>query len=97
MAARTFVAPDGTSWQAWDVIPGQHANWPEQARRTLPAALGGGWLCFASATEKRRLYPIPAAWDAASDLQLWAHCLDASVVQRGRAARAEEESLASPA
>ena len=82
MAERLFLAPDGTSWHAWDVIPGQHLDWPSQARRHLPDALDGGWLCFESAGEKRRLHPIPSEWDAASDLELWDHCANAAPVLR---------------
>lgn len=86
MAERLFLAPDGTRWHAWDVIPGQHSDWPSQARRHLPEALGGGWLCFESVGEKRRLHPIPSAWDSASDLQLWDHCVHAAPVLRRTAA-----------
>ena len=30
----------------------------------------GGWLCFESATEKRRLPPIPRNWESASEERL---------------------------
>ena len=92
MAERLFLAPDVTPWHAWDVIPGQHLDWPSQARRHLPDALGGGWLCFESAGEKRRLHPIPSDWDAASDLQLWDHCVNAAPVLR-RPAASSSDSL----
>lgn len=40
--------------------------------------LSDGWVCFASAREKRRLSPPPAAWDAASDAELEALCARAA-------------------
>lgn len=36
----------------------------------LPAALSGGWLAFVSGVERRRVAPIPHAWDALPDEQL---------------------------
>lgn len=74
MATRTFTTPDGTPWQAWDVVPGLHADWPAHARRHLPATLSDGWLCFESPHGKRRLHPIPQAWDSRSDHELAALC-----------------------
>ena len=85
MAARSFVNTDGTSWQAWDVVPGQHSDWPTQARRHLPDALGTGWLCFETAGEKRRLHPIPTAWEHWSDEELRRLCDDATPVHRRNA------------
>ena len=82
MAERSFTGPDGTSWQAWDVVPGQHADWPAHARQHLPEAMSEGWLCFESAGEKRRLHPIPAGWEGGSDDDLRAFCRDARPVER---------------
>ena len=82
MAARTFTAPDGTSWEAWNVVPGQHADWPSHARRHLPESLSDGWLCFESATEKRRLHPIPPGWEEHSEELLWRLCTTAQPVRR---------------
>lgn len=39
--------------------------------------LSGGWVCFASGGEKRRLSPPPPRWDAASDEELEALCAQA--------------------
>lgn len=33
-------------------------------------ALSNGWLCFESESAKRRLAPLPAAWEDASDAEL---------------------------
>jgi len=82
MAERSFTGLDGTSWQAWDVVPGQHADWPAHARQHLPEAMSEGWLCFECAGEKRRLHPIPPGWASGSDDDLRAFCRDASPVVR---------------
>ena len=92
MAERSFTGPDGTSWQAWDVVPGQHADWPAHAR--LPEAMGNGWLCFESAGEKRRLHPIPQAWESRSDGELWTFCSEAQPVPRRVAPAAELQGAA---
>lgn len=39
--------------------------------------LSGGWVCFTSEREKRRLSPPPAEWDAASEAELEALCAQA--------------------
>jgi hypothetical protein len=39
--------------------------------------LTGGWVCFTSEREKRRLSPPPAEWDAVSDAELEALCAQA--------------------
>ena len=82
MAERSFVAPDGTCWQAWEVVPSDHADWSAAARRHLAAGLVDGWLCFESSAEKRRLHPIPAGWHARTDAELWRLCAAAAPVRR---------------
>lgn len=42
-------------------------NYPGDRRRkgfTLTPGLESGWLCFESATEKRRLVPVPDDWES---------------------------------
>ena len=39
-------------------------------RPMLSAGLDGGWLCFESGTEKRRLTPIPSDWQRCPAEQL---------------------------
>ena len=92
MAARIFSAPDGTLWQAWTVVPGEHADWPSHARRHLPDSLAGGWVCFESASEKRRLSPIPTRWDDCDEGELWGLCSSAEPVRR----RLDAAALAPP-
>ncbi|HEX5869257.1 MAG TPA: hypothetical protein VFY65_02510 [Longimicrobium sp.] len=49
----------------------------ERRMRLRHPELSGGWVCFASEREKRRLSPPPQAWDAASDAELEALCAQA--------------------
>ncbi len=63
MASRTLNAPDGTLWEVWDVQPGQQLGTSDRHARLLPREMAGGWLCFDSPEEKRRLYPIPPGWE----------------------------------
>ncbi len=56
MPTRT-VTVDGVEWQVWEVYPSSAVP------GLLDARLVGGWLTLESATEKRRLVPIPAGWE----------------------------------
>ena len=60
MAYRTFTDKTGTEWQVWDIVPGKEVR----------HSLAGGWLTFESATEKRRLAPIPLYWVHTEDAEL---------------------------
>lgn len=60
MSHRTFQDAHGEEWQAWDVFPST------DVRNTLQ----GGWLTFQSATEKRRLTPVPLYWVSAEEDEL---------------------------
>ena len=62
MATRTFTDRAGTEWMIWRVVPGEHTGSSRAA--ALPEELAGGWLCFESASEKRRMYPVPPQWEA---------------------------------
>jgi hypothetical protein len=50
----------------------------ERRRRDLHPQLLGGWVCFTSAREKRRLAPPPPGWEARSDAELEALCARAA-------------------
>ena len=82
MAERTFTDPGGTMWQAWSVVPDEHSDWPEHARKHLPDSMANGWLCFESEREKRRLHPLPAGWENWSEEELLAFCNSANRVDR---------------
>ncbi len=60
MSYRTFQDASGVEWQAWDVFPST------DVRNTLQ----GGWLTFQSATEKRRLAPVPLYWVSMDEAEL---------------------------
>ena len=74
MPSRTFLDPDGQAWEAWDVFPGLHSDEAHEASRHLPDGLADGWLCFQREGQKRRLAPVPDAWDQRSDQDLWLYC-----------------------
>ncbi len=59
MAYREFTDEGGTSWRAWDTYPGSAAN--------VRPGFEGGWLGFECDAERRRLAPVPAGWEEASD------------------------------
>lgn len=82
MGLRDFVDEQGTSWRVWDVAM-------ERAHRDSPANayLGqyqDGWLCFESATERRRLAHFPEDWLALSEAQLARLLDEALLVPRRR-------------
>ena len=60
---RRFIDERGVPWDAFAVLPTAE---PRGLAR-LPEQYQHGWLCFESATEKRRLGPIPAEWQTVND------------------------------
>jgi hypothetical protein len=57
------------------------AGWSPERRvrrdrrvQVLHPELVGGWVCFASGREKRRLFPPPPEWHAGTDRELEALC-----------------------
>jgi len=82
MSSRRFEDSEGRTWQAWDVQPSQHPDWPVTARRVLPDAMADGWLCFESGALKRRLHPIPRGWESWSEDELRMRCRLAAPVGR---------------
>src|SRR5687768_11725580 len=91
MSLRTFTDREGVDWQVWDVLPSQPELIERRKRReSLPAeqerragpALAEGWLAFESDKDRRRLAPIPAGWETASDNQLLEWCAQARTAAR---------------
>lgn len=82
MAARSFSAPDGRTWQAWNVNPREHTDWPQRARLHLPELMVEGWLCFEAEDEKRRLQPVPQGWERGTEEELWSYCCRAEPVRK---------------
>jgi hypothetical protein len=79
---REFTDDDGITWRVWDVTPSLHDSLSPHTQmiaRRVPA----GWLCFESPRERRRLSPIPDAWENIDVGLLKQMCADAEPV-RGR-------------
>lgn len=53
-----------------------------QHRAAVAAEFAYGWLCFESAGEKRRLAPVPEAWERADDETIEQWCCVAKPVTR---------------
>lgn len=67
MAYREFTDAAGVVWRAWDTYPSSASN--------VRSVYAAGWLGFESATERRRLHPVPDGWADAEDdaLCAWLH------------------------
>jgi hypothetical protein len=68
-------------------------------RKTQPLQIKGGWLAFQSKLERRRLMPVPDAWEELTDRELRALLMHSKVTSRprrivadARSARRERES-----
>lgn len=73
---RQFFDAKGASWDVWDVSPHDLSRFdydrrsssrvrgdaPRPVDASVYPELREGWLCFQSATEKRRFAPIPSDW-----------------------------------
>jgi hypothetical protein len=55
---------------------------PRPRRMRISAPMSSGWLCFESATEKRRLIPVPPGWNRMSDRGLEELCARAMAVAK---------------
>jgi hypothetical protein len=58
MTMRSCTDRTGIRWEVFEVLPGADGRSTER----MPVAFRAGWLCFQSATERRRLAPIPPGW-----------------------------------
>src|ERR687896_1998957 len=68
----------GQRWEVWEIRRGERGG-----RRSVNPELSEGLLTFESATEKRRLAPIPEGWEEMDDEALAQLC-DAAVFARER-------------
>ena len=68
MALRIINAPDGTQWSVWDVKP-TLGGMPGNLAR-VRSELSGGWLAFQTASERRRIAPVPEGWEQLPDSEL---------------------------
>lgn len=73
---REFVDPKGVRWKVWDVWPTGRSSLDQPTSIPMFPTLGlsGGWLCFESANEKRRLSPIPPEWELCDEATLCTLC-----------------------
>ncbi|HET9010572.1 MAG TPA: hypothetical protein VFN38_02100 [Gemmatimonadaceae bacterium] len=55
---RSCTDRTGMRWEVFEVHPGADGRTVER----MPEVFRTGWLCFQSATERRRLAPIPRGW-----------------------------------
>jgi hypothetical protein len=80
MTIREFTDSNGVVWRVWSSVPPKRITFDERLR--------GGWLTFESALGRRRLAPIPPAWQEASAEQLEEMCVAAEPARlvRGRGA-----------
>ena len=73
MTQRRFRDANGVVWDVYDVIMPPafpRAGAPPMAPISTQFQRSEAWLCFESATEKRRLSPIPEKWDTAPEHRL---------------------------
>ena len=74
MPERTFQDSSGTEWLVYDCAPAAGME------RGFAPELKDGWLCFQSATEKRRLGKYPKEWEQYSPKHLEMLLREATVV-----------------
>jgi hypothetical protein len=68
MAVRDLVDAEGVRWSVWPVVP--EALQPKTAAEDYLGEFESGWLCFESASERRRLPEYPEDWEQLSDAEL---------------------------
>jgi hypothetical protein len=78
MAVRDFVDANNVSWRVWPVTP--DALQPRTAAEDYLGDFSEGWLCFESATERRRLANYPRDWERLTDGDLCSLLATASLV-----------------
>ena len=61
---RTIRDGGGRSWRVWHVVP------QSQVLRTAAPGMMGGWLCFESDGDKRRLVSPPERWEELAEAEL---------------------------
>lgn len=93
MSLREFTDQAGAVWRVWDITP-ETAHPATRIEDYLQGFIDG-WLVFerVNGDEKRRLYPLPAFWDTASDEDLERLCRNADPV---RPAVEREKALERP-
>jgi hypothetical protein len=95
MAHRTFSDVRGIAWEVWDVFPRLLSDGArhDPGHPTIDGQLAQGWLAFQAGETRRRLAPVPAHWDEATDEQLQRWCSEAFAVVPRHRAPAPETSI----
>jgi len=84
VSLREFLDDDGQQWQVWDTRPAtpvanvdsssvDAAKSPSDKATDFPLLSRkreAGWLTFTAVDERRRLSPIPDAWETADETSL---------------------------
>ena len=68
MAVRDIRDETGTTWKVWAVMAS--SIHPKTAAEDYLGDYSEGWLCFESATQRRRLARFPQDWDKLPDKEL---------------------------
>lgn len=79
MAVRDVRDEAGTTWKVWAVMAS--SIHPKTAAEDYLGDYSEGWLCFESATQRRRLARFPRDWDKLPDKELLRLLKSAQVVQ----------------
>ena len=74
MSQREFTDSKGVAWLVWSTTPTPGSVLGDEMRQ--------GWLTFESDGERRRLAPIPRAWEEAAVDRLELYCRAAQPVTR---------------
>lgn len=93
MAVREFEDSYGQGWRAWDVTP--ESIYPQtRAEDYLADCYRGGWIVFETldGAQKRRLCPLPYAWEQRSVDEL-RRLLDAAEIIVPRPASAPRDAV----
>jgi hypothetical protein len=83
MSYRKIIDSTDQAWDVWEVVPSRVRDPRDDhsGRESAPAAdaaparrgivvppeLQAGWLAFQSASERRRIAPVPSGWDKLPD------------------------------
>ena len=65
MSHRRIVDDENKVWDVWEVVV---SGTPR--RIVVPADMQSGWLAFQCGEERKRLAPLPVAWNEMSDTAL---------------------------
>lgn len=74
---REFRDAAGAAWTVFRATP--HTT-PSKRDQFLPDSYRNGWLVFECGVERRRLAPVPEAWEELADTELEQLCVLADVV-----------------